>query len=560
MSMKRGKKAYIIIGMTVFMLIFCAVALILPEMLRPEVKLSHTAGFYDEAFFLSMEGSRGKIYYTLDGSRPDENSILYENPIEIGDASENDNVHSLREDLSPTYDHELLHSRDANSSEDYVVPDHKIDKCTIVRAVCINPVGGRSEERCASYFVGFQNKTGYENVSVLSVYSEPESFFGYEKGIYVTGKVMDDYLASGEHVDNDHFWHWWPANYRMSGSEWEREAVCELFDIDREHEFTKNIGVRIQGGGSRGYVPKSLNLYARDKYDGEAVFSSDIFNSGYKAPVITLFAGGDSRFTKLDDYLPQTLCADMNFATMDMRPCVLFLDGEYWGYYFITEHYDENYFAFHYGVQPENVVFIKNGELKCGGEKQLKVFNEDIELLKRADMNSEVGYEQVKARFDMDSLLDYYAVQMYLNRRNDWPYSNIAYWRVSKTEKGNQYADGRWRMVLFDTNSGCYGEKVYDADTILNTCDADPIFDNMMKSEVFKSELISRMKLFAQGRFKYERVNKFVEEYREFVTPLMMKEFDRFYGERRDYRKKLGEFIDRFNVFFEGREMYIEQY
>ena len=63
--------------------------------------LSHTSGFYEDDFLLTITAQAGaEIYYTLDGSVPDRNSLRYEEPLLITDSSQNPNVYSMRTDVS----------------------------------------------------------------------------------------------------------------------------------------------------------------------------------------------------------------------------------------------------------------------------------------------------------------------------------------------------------------------------------------------------------------------------------------------------------------------------
>ena len=65
------------------------------------LRFSRESGFYEEPFTLEMTAPFGtEIYYTLDGSWPDENAILYTTPIYIDDATPHPNVYSMRTDMA----------------------------------------------------------------------------------------------------------------------------------------------------------------------------------------------------------------------------------------------------------------------------------------------------------------------------------------------------------------------------------------------------------------------------------------------------------------------------
>ena len=240
-----------------------------------ELTFSRESGFYEEEFELEMEAGSGIIYYTLDGSIPDRNSIKYEKPILIKDATENDNIYSMRTDVSTGFDKQEI-ERISYDYPGYQPPDYKIDKATIVRAVVYNELGRQTEIKTASYFVGFSQKDGYDGMNVLSIVTEPSNLFDYETGIYVKGKTYDDYVKEYRNGDEyywrEEFWTLWMANYRNRGKKWEREASCQFFDENGRLVCEQECGIRIHGGASRGYNPRSLNIYARKEYDGNKYF------------------------------------------------------------------------------------------------------------------------------------------------------------------------------------------------------------------------------------------------------------------------------------------------
>ena len=70
---------------------------------------SHDSGFYEGSFSLSISAFHAEeIYYTLDGSTPDENSLKYPGPIRITDATQNENTYSMRTDVSVGFYTDLL--------------------------------------------------------------------------------------------------------------------------------------------------------------------------------------------------------------------------------------------------------------------------------------------------------------------------------------------------------------------------------------------------------------------------------------------------------------------
>ena len=106
-------------------------------------------------------------------------------------------------------------------------------------------------------------------------------------------------------------------------------------------------GLRIHGDASRGMYPQSFNLYARNQYGGNGLFGAYLFDTSYFAEAVILDSGGNDRFSKMRDVLVSWLAKDRAFSTMRFKPYAMFLNGEYWGVYWITEKYDPAYLA-HY--------------------------------------------------------------------------------------------------------------------------------------------------------------------------------------------------------------------
>ena len=52
---------------------------------------------------------------------------------------------------------------------------------------------------------------------------------------------------------------------------------------------------------------------------------------------------------------------DRAVETQEFIRCNVFLNGEYWGIYWLNEKYDARYLDYYYGVSKDNVIIIKEG-------------------------------------------------------------------------------------------------------------------------------------------------------------------------------------------------------
>ena len=122
-----------------------------------------------------------------------------------------------------------------------------------------------------------------------------------------------------------------------------------------------------------------------------------------------------------------------------MNQCILFIDGEFWGIYQLTEKVNDDYINTHYGIKKSDVAIVKNDELEEGSEQDLQ----DWQNLIKGVANGSISYEQFAEKVDMQSYMDYFAAQIYW-ANHDWPNNNTGVWRSNAVDPENPYADGSW--------------------------------------------------------------------------------------------------------------------
>lgn len=559
-----------ILGMLAVLLVISALAVVIPgseEALTREaehvLRFSADPGFYEEAFHLEIQTDyRCQIYYTLDGSEPTMDSIPYTGPIFIPDASLSENRYASREDVSTGFLEELIATVSAQYPDfrqeipHYVVPDYKVDKCTVVRAAAFRR-GVPVDSITGSFFVGFGGKHAYDTVKVVSLVTAPENLFDYDKGIYVTGAAFD----REKHVlgtETSPLWRWWPANYHAKGKDSERPAYVEVFDEGRVLQMTSGCGIRIQGAGSRGFAQKNFSVFARTEYCGSEEFPASLFGHTVHPHKFLLFTGSDDNIFKLKDAMVSFLSKDLPFATMnDAVPCVLFLNGEFWGTYYITEGYHAEFLRDHYGVRQDNVTIVKGGLLEEGKSSDWKLYQQMVNFIAESDMTLPENYQRAQALIDMDSYAAYYALEIFIARCDDWPGMNEAAWRVRGQESpDNPYGDGRWRWMLYDVNSPALSPDLQQADTLALTMANSPMFASLCRNPEFQQLFARKIRHIAQDIFTEEACEDYLETYLQTMTEPLCAGNLRFYG--KEFREEIPENAQNMAAFFRERTAYME--
>jgi hypothetical protein len=322
---------------------------------------------------------------------------------------------------------------------------------------------------------------------------------------------------------------------------------------------TQQGAIRIHGGVSRGTVPRSLNLYAKDSDGKNKVFEVPLFDSEYLPSAITLASGGNRLWTKFNDYMMSDRCSQLNYSTMKYKPYVLFLDGEYWGFYWLAEKYDETYLSYYYGVDKNNVLLIKNGEVECGEKKYKDLYLEMKNSIIDSNMSNTSDYEYACKLVDIDSFIDYYATMAYIARQEDWPSNNIALWRTLEIED-DFYSDGKWRWMLFDCNSTSMKADIVKDNSLNYIIEKDELFAAFWQNSKFRDKFKNRILEIADECFDSQEMVWYIESYDESMRSILTKSWTRFHGIINNKLEIYQSEMVGYKTFFEERKDVVESW
>lgn len=521
-------------------------------------RFSLTSGFYDEEFDLTLQAPSGdKIYYTLDGSEPTKDSILYEGLIHVTDASQNENVYAARTDLSPTKDY---------------VPDFLLDKATVVKAFVYN----EKMDTCSpivsrTYFVGFNDKHEYDNMSIISLVVNPDYLFDEEIGIYANGKKMKDFREKGglledgtliesyEDEDGNTQNLYEASNAFYTGRAWEREANVTYFDEAHDYRFAQEVGIRIAGASTRGTPEKSFKLYGRDIYDEQVEFPYTFFDNTVYSSIKLRNGGGNNASMKMTDAFVESLVEDRDVAIQRAKPTVLFLNGEYWGLYNIRERFTAEYVHNYYNVDSDNVWIIDAETSQEGGQEALDEYFAMKAAIEDSDLSNDEVYEAMTAPIDMQSLMDFLCFNLFVGNTDIDFNQNTALWRTIEQDEGI-YGDCKWRFMVFDVDE-CMD--AYDLEESRGWIEdfalfQTPFVQRLLQNEGFRRQLFSTMVDMMNTDLDYDTIHEKLMEWKTIYKTQNVKTIQRFF--RMDYTEEtFDEKIERMDRFFEHREEFILQ-
>lgn len=409
-----------------------------------------------------------------------------------------------------------------NASSEVYSGELSISKNSVIRAAAFRDGYLSGDVATATYL--FRSDGVNHALPVVTLVTDPDNLWNSKTGIYATGDQFDPDAASyADTLQSATYYQAKFATEEQVDTIWEKPAAFSLFDDNGKQVFTQNVGIRIAGSFGRGRAQKGFNVIARKDYGKGSMEYPFFENRPYKEyKAVVLRAGAqDQNRSKIRDELASGLLegTDINILYQAYRPTVLYLNGEYWGVYFMKEKRNRFFVAQHENT--ENNVDLAIGK---GFKQRSYGDNSDwVSLYEYAtshDLSSAEAYAYVSERMDVDSFRDYMIAEIYNGNTDTY---NFQYYRL----KG-----GKWKFIFYDF---CWGFQSPGHETLAfrmgktpaDVCSAK-LFAAMLQNKGWRDSFCRRFGELLNTAFASERVSALIEELYGYVEPEIKREREKF--------------------------------
>ncbi len=411
------------------------------------------AGLYEEDLTLCLETNvlglqDAEIRYTLDGTEPTANSILYNEPI-------------------------VLEAPGTGLSA-YPV------KARVYQNG--NEIGGTYER---TFFLT-SDASAFQDVLLVSITSDPDGLFSEERGILYPARTLGG--TSAANMTWDEFM---ALNCCQTGPNWTRDGHVDIFEGSGKQVISQKCGLSVSGYyGSLTHYPFSLNLKADVSYEqGKNRFYYDFFgeknstssNPYYYNKISLKNGGNDFNYMGVRDdvfgcMLRNIVCSELaeecGFTVSKERIAIVYLNGRFYNVAFVVAAVNEQSIAAMTGLPHREVDVQKLGEEPCMGALHLKSAYSSFPDFAA----SEIFWKRDRFdnTIDMKALMRYYAFECMIGN-SDWPGHNYALWNYTgEPVSGNPYSTNKYRPFVFDLDCSYHLQSP-------NEENWDQLFDNPRK-------------------------------------------------------------------------------
>lgn len=315
--------------------------------------------------------------------------------------------------------------------------------------------------------------------------------------------------------------HAWTEGYEVGG------GVVELLE-DGKSQFSIPIGLQLFGGSARGFPKKCYEVVFKKKY-GAGHLEYGLFDnrdsSVYQSFVLRT-GSQDEEESMIRDLVGTSLVDDYTDVDVQAyKSVILYMNGKYWGLYFIREKVDEHFVANHYNVEAttSNTDIVRIDRTYKSGN--MKAYNNLRNFVSTHDMSKSANYAKVKDMINVENCADYWIAVIYTTN-NDIVNSRMF--------RNPNLDDGRFHYIFYDLDYAFYN---YMNNFFTFTTNPGgmtfnhwetTILRNLMKNAEFRQVFLERLSYNMKNTWKKETVLKRIDDILAEIGPEVKRDRSRW--------------------------------
>lgn len=280
-------------------------------------------------------------------------------------------------------------------------------------------------------------------------------------------------------------------------------------------EFELGAGLKLFGGSTRSYRKKSYEIKFKKEF-GSAHLNYKVFDtldsSVFDSLVLRTGSQDEFEWSKrvlIRDIVGTSLVDEFtNVDVQAYKPIVLYLNGEYWGLYFIREKVDETFVSNHYNVKATNndtdIIRI-DGEVKSGTNKKYRTM---INWIEKNSLSNKNNYAKIKDQIDIENLCDFWIAETFIS---NYDIVNTRFFSNPNVD------NGKWKFVFYDLDSAFYNVdvdyyKYYTTPSGIGYGNFSTfLLRNLMKSDEFKKTYLERLSYNLKNTWNSDNIIKKID-------------------------------------------------
>ncbi len=303
----------------------------------------------------------------------------------------------------------------------------------------------------------------------------------------------------------------------LGGSQLNADAGLEYFDRNNQIKAEATGSANKHGNDSWAYAQRGFDFIAKDQYGVDYALKHKLFDakdrSEFQRIIVKALANDNYPFSTSgaahirDPYVHTlSLRGGLHLDVRTYEPCVLYMNGQYWGLYDLREKMDDADFTEYYYNSGENdIQMLKTwGSTwsEYGGAQSQTDWNTLKSYILSNSMAVQSNYDYVDNLYNTKSLVDYFVLNSYVVC-SDWLNWNTQWWRGLNPNASKK----KWRYCLWDEDA-TFGHYINYTNIPSQLPSADPCFPEnlpnpggqghtqilnaLMQNPVFKQYYIAR--------------------------------------------------------------------